>query len=241
MHFGRLWPELERNCHEYYPVLVITHPPRPAPPVRPLTRPQRPAPSVRPLVRQPPAPVPRRPLATTAILEPAPQVVRGLARQAMDTSGFNTGISLSSADTSLIVAFGDAWSANGAPDGSKPDGPLYVPADGLLIQTGTERMSNGYTWIEWLSMDSSIPLRDYAVPGAVIDKTLYDPGSHPSDFNDQADLFVSQKVQFNPNSTVFAVFLGSEDLTLGTNFETQLLPRLISNVKTKLIDGVVSV
>ncbi|KAJ7346335.1 hypothetical protein DFH08DRAFT_937557 [Mycena albidolilacea] len=128
--------------------------------------------------------------------------------------------------------------ANGAPNGSKPDAPLYVPADGLLIQNGTERMSNGYAWIEWLSMDSSIPLRDYAVPGAVIDKTLYPPGSHPSDFNDQADLFVSQKVKFNGNSTVFAVFLGSEDLTDGTNFETQLLPRLISNVKTKLIDGV---
>ncbi|KAJ7850535.1 hypothetical protein B0H14DRAFT_3137647 [Mycena olivaceomarginata] len=163
-----------------------------------------------------------------------------------NTSGFelrrwdavNTGISLSSADTSLIVAFGDAWSANGAPNGSKPDAPLYVPADGLLIQNGTERMSNGYTWIEWLSMDSSIPLRDYAVPGAVIDKTVYPPGSHPSDFNDQADLFVSQKDKFNGNSTVFAVFLGSEDLTDGTNFETQLLPRLISNVKTKLIDGV---
>ncbi|KAJ7281142.1 hypothetical protein C8J57DRAFT_1564646 [Mycena rebaudengoi] len=162
----------------------------------------------------------------------------GTSAAGNDTSGFNTGISLSSADTSLIVAFGDAWSANGAPNGSKPDAPLYVPADGLLFQTGTERMSNGYTWIEWLSMNSSIPLRDYAVPGAVIDKTLYDPGSHPSDFNDQADLFVSQKVQFNPNSTVFAVFLGLEDLTFGANFETQLLPRLISNVKTKLIDGV---
>ncbi|KAF8182243.1 hypothetical protein K438DRAFT_1163835 [Mycena galopus ATCC 62051] len=151
--------------------------------------------------------------------------------------GFNTGISLSSADTSLLVAFGDSWSANGAPNGTKPDGPLYVPDDGLLIQTGTERMSNGYTWIEWLSMDSSIPLRDYAVPGAVIDKTVYAPGAHPSDFNDQADLFVSQNIQFNPNNTVFAVFLGSED-TSGPNFDTDLLPKLMSNVQTKLIQSV---
>ncbi|KAJ7918910.1 hypothetical protein B0H13DRAFT_2321008 [Mycena leptocephala] len=237
MHFGRLWPELERNCHEYYQCYAVSSPS------------SAPATSTSSA-----APVSGTEASTTTSNPAAATLARnncyfgastsggtGTSAAGNDTSGFNTGISLSSADTSLIVAFGDAWSANGAPDGSKPDGPLYVPADGLLIQTGTERMSNGYTWIEWLSMDSSIPLRDYAVPGAVIDKTLYDPGSHPSDFNDQADLFVSQKVQFNPNSTVFAVFLGSEDLTLGTNFETQLLPRLISNVKTKLIDGVVSV
>ncbi|KAJ7106715.1 hypothetical protein C8R44DRAFT_858261 [Mycena epipterygia] len=171
------------------------------------------------------------------------------------TLGFNTGISLSPADTTLLVAFGDSWSANGMSNGSKPDAPLYIPSDGYLIQTGTERMTNGYTWIEWLSMYSSIPLQDYAVPGAVIDRSLYSNASNASDFGQQVDLFTSQKIKFSANTTVFTIFLGSEDLTYGVTSlfswqNVQLITsepggnlrssvtHLLANVKSKLIDPI---
>ncbi|KAJ7318737.1 hypothetical protein DFH08DRAFT_971112 [Mycena albidolilacea] len=137
----------------------------------------------------------------------------------------NTGISLNSVDTALILVFGGSWSANGAPNGIKPNAPFYdyipsiIKPHDLLIQNGTS------AWI--IPFLCTIP----TVPGAVIDKTLYDPGSHPSDFNDQADLFVSSVIRTR------RYLLYSSDRKISPL--KLCLPNLISSLKSKLIDGVV--
>ncbi|KAJ6528742.1 hypothetical protein DFH09DRAFT_1327562 [Mycena vulgaris] len=151
------------------------------------------------------------------------------------TCAVNTGISLSSADTSLIVAFGDSWTANGSPDGSKANAPIYNPSDGFLIENGTFRITNGYTWIEWVSMDSKIPLRDYAVPGALTDRSMYPAKSQSSDFIQQADLFISQNIKIDVDRTVFSIYFGINDWVNGGDLRNMAIPRLLAKVKRKLI------
>ncbi|KAJ7342380.1 hypothetical protein DFH08DRAFT_1011903 [Mycena albidolilacea] len=132
----------------------------------------------------------------------------------------------------------DSWSANGAPNGIKPNAPFYeyIPSiikprifanvvfEHAVLETASFktaqiacRMDIRASWIEWLSMDNSnnqiadLDARLFLTRSSTDIRraeTLYDHGSHPSDFNDQADLFVSQWVQFDPNTTVFAVAEG---------------------------------
>ncbi|KAJ7837975.1 hypothetical protein B0H14DRAFT_3701445 [Mycena olivaceomarginata] len=156
------------------------------------------------------------------------------------TLGLNTGISLSAADTSLIIAFGDSWTANGSPDGSKANAPIYNPTDGLLIENGTFRITNGYTWIEWVSMYGNIPLRDYAVPGALTDRSMYPGKEQSSDFIQQADLFLSQNIQIDADRTVFSIYFGINDWANGGDLRTRAIPRLLAQVKRKLVAPPVS-
>ncbi|KAG6842972.1 hypothetical protein H0H93_002699, partial [Arthromyces matolae] len=101
------------------------------------------------------------------------------------------------------------------------------------------RPSNGLVWIENLANSIGATLKDFAVPGAVVDADQYPAGSVPSDLVSQSKLVAylppvhgrspnesptitvnlyTQQVYTskpNPNTTLYTIFLGINDVVRG--------------------------
>ncbi|KAF9468024.1 hypothetical protein BDZ94DRAFT_1246970 [Collybia nuda] len=107
-----------------------------------------------------------------------------------------------------LVAFGDSYT-----DGGIRTGAPLLPA--ILTPPSPKaggRTTNGPVWAEGLTMDTGATIMDYAVGGAVTDAKLWPSKSTASDFKTQVSLFTSQNNNLNPNTTLYAVFFGINDV-----------------------------
>ncbi|KAH9818025.1 hypothetical protein DFH28DRAFT_1081068 [Melampsora americana] len=79
-------------------------------------------------------------------------------------------------------------------------------------------------WSEWLSelLGNDAEVKNYAISGATIDKTLWHSANKSSDMAMEIDRFLCQNHQLDPSSSIASLFFGNNDFFL---FETQ---RLIS-------------
>lgn len=110
-----------------------------------------------------------------------------------------------------IVSFGDSYTAGGNADG----GPLLPP---VLDTQGTNpkaggRTTNGRVWNENIARDIDALYMDYAIGGAVTDARLWPSKGNASDFVHQAALFLSQNHTLAPETTLYTVFFGINDIS----------------------------
>lgn len=120
------------------------------------------------------------------------------------SSNFNAGIDLATIKT--IFSFGDSWTTTG-----RSDGGTARPAVGQ----GTNplyggRASNGPVWIENLASDGRA-LKNYAIGGATVDRTLWKARARNSDMIAQVNKFLSQNIAISPASSLATLFFGIND------------------------------
>lgn len=119
---------------------------------------------------------------------------------------FNSGISLDSIST--LYVFGDSLSATGNHRGGPP--PPAVPNSNTALYGG--RATNGLMWNEVLLTKTGAKVAGFAVGGAVIDKTLYKSlKPSVSDMPTQVQTYLDQKLIIDPESTLTAVYFGTND------------------------------
>ncbi|CAE6335810.1 unnamed protein product [Rhizoctonia solani] len=102
-----------------------------------------------------------------------------------------------------IVSSGDSYTAGGVNDGS----PL-APAVIIPPSPKGGRSTNGPVWIEYIANDTAAHFMDYAVGGAVTNKTLWPSKSTASDFIGQVGIFLGE---FFPKSTPNKIPIAFED------------------------------
>ncbi|QIX01357.1 hypothetical protein AMS68_006874 [Peltaster fructicola] len=120
-----------------------------------------------------------------------------------------------------LVVFGDSWSSTGfdlagqAPSANNPMGnPAYPGAT----------VTNGANWVDYLTYErneSLIETVDLAVGGATIDKMLIRPIMSFVDllksFKDQTEEWKSYEWPWTPDTSLFTVWFGVNDITCYTN------------------------
>ncbi|CAE6335829.1 unnamed protein product [Rhizoctonia solani] len=103
-----------------------------------------------------------------------------------------------------IVSFGDSYTAGGVKDGS----PLAPPVIIAPSPKAGGRTTNGPVWIENIANDIGARFMDYAVGGAVTDRTLWPSKASNWDFVQEVDIFLSQNNTLNPSNTLYTVYFG---------------------------------
>ncbi|KDN44610.1 hypothetical protein RSAG8_05375, partial [Rhizoctonia solani AG-8 WAC10335] len=135
-----------------------------------------------------------------------------------NTSDLNAGLDLKRYKT--IVSFGDSYT-----DGGKRDGSPLAPA--VITPPSPKaggRATNGPVWIEHIANDTSARLMDYAVGGAVTNKTLWPSKSTASDFVGQVGIFLNQSNKLDPATTLYTVYFGINDVSASHTDGAENLP-----------------
>ncbi|KAH7333651.1 hypothetical protein B0J17DRAFT_133041 [Rhizoctonia solani] len=108
-----------------------------------------------------------------------------------------------------IVSFGDSFTAGGVRDGSPLAPAVITPPS----PKAGGRTTNGPVWIEYIANDTSARFMDYAVGGAVTNKTLWPSKSTASDFIEQVGIFLNQSNKLDPLTTLYTVYFGINDVS----------------------------
>ncbi|EGF97988.1 uncharacterized protein MELLADRAFT_69640 [Melampsora larici-populina 98AG31] len=106
------------------------------------------------------------------------------------------------------------------------------------------RPTNGKMWSEWLIeiLQNHSNVKNYAVSGATVDKTLWHSADKSFDMAMEIDRFLCQKNQFDPSSSMVTLFFGNNDF-IASNIESNQLSSLIPssqkflNQTKRLIDS----
>ncbi|KAF8761376.1 hypothetical protein RHS01_00074 [Rhizoctonia solani] len=155
----------------------------------------------------------RKLLSSTAILS---SLV--LAVPATNNTGRNDGIHL--AIVLHAVSFGDSFTAGGVRDGSPLAPAVITPPS----PKAGGRTTNGPVWIEYIANDTSARFMDYAVGGAVTNKTLWPSKSTASDFIEQVGIFLNQSNKLDPLTTLYTVYFGINDVSASHTDGAENLP-----------------
>ncbi|EGG08619.1 uncharacterized protein MELLADRAFT_74518 [Melampsora larici-populina 98AG31] len=99
-------------------------------------------------------------------------------------------------------------------------------------------------WSEWLIeiLQNHSNVKNYAVSGATVDKTLWHSADKSFDMAMEIDRFLCQKNQFDPSSSMVTLFFGNNDF-IASNIESNQLSSLIPssqkflNQTKRLIDS----
>ncbi|KAF4573477.1 SGNH hydrolase superfamily protein [Pleurotus pulmonarius] len=124
-----------------------------------------------------------------------------------------------------IVAFGDSWTDGGAHDGEPLPPPVLTPPN----PRAGGRASNGPVWVEKLASAAGATLLDFAEIGAVTDKNIWPSSLLPTtassanDFVGQAHNYINQRNGFDPETTLYTIFLGVGDFDLSQQTGTDNL------------------
>lgn len=119
-----------------------------------------------------------------------------------------------------IVSFGDSYTAGGVRDGSPLAPAVIIPPS----PKAGGRTTNGPVWIEYIANDTSARFMDYAVGGAVTNKTLWPSKSTASDFIEQVGIFLNQSNNLDPSTTLYTVYFGINDVSASRTDGTEFLP-----------------
>ncbi|KAG8743861.1 hypothetical protein FRC10_011329 [Ceratobasidium sp. 414] len=119
-----------------------------------------------------------------------------------------------------IVSFGDSYTAGGVDDGSPLAPAVITPPS----PKAGGRTTNGPVWIEYIANDTSARFMDYAVGGAVTNKTLWPSKANASDFIGQVNMFLNQSNKLNPATTLYTVYFGINDVSASHKDGAQFLP-----------------
>ncbi|KEP46283.1 GDSL-like lipase/acylhydrolase [Rhizoctonia solani 123E] len=119
-----------------------------------------------------------------------------------------------------IVSFGDSFTAGGVRDGSPLAPAVITPPS----PKAGGRTTNGPVWIEYIANDTSARFMDYAVGGAVTNKTLWPSKSTASDFVEQVGIFLNQSNSLDPTTTLYTVYFGINDVSASHTDGAENLP-----------------
>ncbi|KAH7333650.1 hypothetical protein B0J17DRAFT_721542 [Rhizoctonia solani] len=108
-----------------------------------------------------------------------------------------------------IVSFGDSYTAGGVKDGSKLAPAVLKPPS----PKAGGRTTNGPVWIENIANDVGARFMDYAVGGAVTDKSLWPSKAGNWDFVQEANIFLGQNNKLDPATTLYTVYFGINDFS----------------------------
>ncbi|KAF8602220.1 hypothetical protein BDV93DRAFT_538435 [Ceratobasidium sp. AG-I] len=108
-----------------------------------------------------------------------------------------------------IVSFGDSYTAGGVTDGSPLAPAVLTPPS----PKAGGRTTNGPVWSEYIANDTSARFMDYAVGGAVTNKTLWPSKANASDFVGQVNIFLNQSNKLDPLTTLYTVYFGINDVS----------------------------
>ncbi|PVF97902.1 hypothetical protein CPB86DRAFT_826166 [Serendipita vermifera] len=108
-----------------------------------------------------------------------------------------------------IVSFGDSYTAGGVTDGSPLAPAVIIPPS----PKAGGRTTNGPIWIEYVANDTGARFMDYAVGGAVTNKTLWPSKANASDFIGQVGIFLNQSNNLDPATTLYTVYFGINDVS----------------------------
>ncbi|KAJ1300660.1 hypothetical protein OPQ81_002308 [Rhizoctonia solani] len=108
-----------------------------------------------------------------------------------------------------IVSFGDSYTAGGVNDGSPLAPPVIIPPS----PKAGGRTTNGPVWIENIANDIGARFMDYAVGGAVTDRTLWPSKASNWDFVQEVDIFLGQNNSLDPSTTLYTVYFGINDVS----------------------------
>ena len=116
------------------------------------------------------------------------------------------------------------------------------------ISTAQESMTNGDVWVEYLSRELNATLDNNAFIGAMTRKHLYDNIQAMSDsgtipqmgLNGQIENYIEEAHEFNPNETLFSIWIGSNNLIkFGKGEFGDITPeQMISNAMTDIGEAV---
>ncbi|KAB5593739.1 hypothetical protein CTheo_2819 [Ceratobasidium theobromae] len=129
-----------------------------------------------------------------------------------------------------IVSFGDSYTAGGVKDGSPLAPPVIIPPS----PKAGGRTTNGPVWIENIANDVGARFMDYAVGGAVTDKSLWLSKSSNWDFVQEVDIFLSQNNSLNPLTTLYTVYFGINDVAASHKDGSANLPRAAQVILDKI-------
>ncbi|ELU37528.1 GDSL-like lipase/Acylhydrolase domain-containing protein [Rhizoctonia solani AG-1 IA] len=129
-----------------------------------------------------------------------------------------------------IVSFGDSYTAGGVRDGSPLAPPVITPPS----PKAGGRTTNGPVWIENIANDVGARFMDYAVAGAVTDKTLWPSKASSWDFVQEADIFLSQNNSLDPSTTLYTVYFGINDVSGSRKDGPANLPRAAQVILDKI-------
>ncbi|KAG8712147.1 hypothetical protein FRC09_020183 [Ceratobasidium sp. 395] len=119
-----------------------------------------------------------------------------------------------------IVSFGDSYTAGGVDNGSPLAPAVITPPS----PKAGGRTTNGPVWIEYIANDTSARFMDYAVGGAVTNRTLWPSKANASDFIGQVEIFLNQSNKLNPATTLYTVYFGINDVSASHKDGAQFLP-----------------
>ncbi|CAE6509432.1 unnamed protein product [Rhizoctonia solani] len=134
-----------------------------------------------------------------------------------------------------IVSFGDSYTAGGVNDGSPLAPPVIIPPS----PKAGGRTTNGPVWIENIANDIGARFMDYAVGGAVTDRTLWPSKANNWDFVQEADIFLSQNNSLEPSTTLYTVYFGINDVAASHKDGAANLPNAAQVIldKIQLLSG----
>ncbi|KAG8706516.1 hypothetical protein FRC09_002377 [Ceratobasidium sp. 395] len=113
-----------------------------------------------------------------------------------------------------------SYTAGGVDDGSPLAPAVITPPS----PKAGGRTTNGPVWIEYIANDTSARFMDYAVGGAVTNRTLWPSKANASDFIGQVEIFLNQSNKLNPATTLYTVYFGINDVSASHKDGAQFLP-----------------
>ncbi|CAE6477649.1 unnamed protein product [Rhizoctonia solani] len=129
-----------------------------------------------------------------------------------------------------IVSFGDSYTAGGVRDGSKLAPAVLKPPS----PKAGGRTTNGPVWIENIANDIGARFMDYAVGGAVTDKSLWPSKANNWDFVQEANIFLGQNNKLDPATTLYTVYFGINDYASTGKDGTANMPKAAQVVLDKI-------
>ena len=92
---------------------------------------------------------------------------------------------------------------------------LIVP----LTDVGNlQRQTNGPLWVEDVAYAWNVSVYNFAFGGATCDSDLYalDPSDKSPSLRDQIEIYYDQKLDLKPEETIYAIWIGINDVALAT-------------------------
>jgi hypothetical protein len=95
--------------------------------------------------------------------------------------------------------------------------PHFSPLDAGNLN----RQTNGPLWAEDLAYAWNVSVYNFAFGGATCDSDLYalDPADKSPSLRDQIEIYYDQKLHLEPEETIYAIWIGINDIALATGKE----------------------
>ncbi|KAI9289406.1 SGNH hydrolase-type esterase domain-containing protein [Umbelopsis sp. AD052] len=95
---------------------------------------------------------------------------------------------------------------------------LVVFGDSYSDVGNLQRQTNGPLWVEDVAYAWNVSVYNFAFGGATCDSDLYalDPSDKSPSLRDQIEIYYDQKLDLKPEETVYAIWIGINDVALAT-------------------------